>query len=433
MEESREKKYAYWLGNIPGVGDKTIRYLLSVEQSPEVIYRDFTDKSLKAEEHLSQKYGYVQPKQSCGQKTGDSCEQAEDGRQAVGISEKSFRKILQKMRDHALTWQPEAEYESLKQRGIRFLTVFEEAYPWRLKMIPDPPYGLYAKGKLPQEKLLSVAVIGARECSEYGRYVGTELGKALGANGVQVISGMARGIDGISQRAALEAGGASFGVLGCGVDVCYPAQNQALYDRLLVQGGILSANPPGTLPKPALFPPRNRIVSGLSDVVIVVEARQQSGTLITVDMALEQGREVYVVPGRVTDRLSDGCNKLMKQGAGILLSPEAFLQEMKESFPDLFCRKAGSGAVRNEQAIPEGEGVGKNEQEPTEDARVGASEHWESRIYNLLDLTPISMEQISQATGSELSYAKLQQILMRLCLEGKIKQASPGFYSKEKP
>ena len=141
-----------------------------------------------------------------------------------------------------------------------------------------------------------------------------------------MVSGMARGIDGIAQKAALEAGGASFAVLGCGVDICYPEENRELYDRLLQEGGILSEYPPGMPPEPKLFPPRNRIISGLSDLVLVIEARKKSGTLITVDMALEQGREVYALPGRVSDKLSDGCNRLIRQGAGVATCPEDILE-----------------------------------------------------------------------------------------------------------
>mgnify|MGYP002235004613 CR=1 FL=1 len=192
----------------------------------------------------------------------------------------------------------------------------------------------FYRGKLPDENEPAVAVIGARECSEYGRYVAEELGQYLGRAGIQVISGMARGIDGISQQAALSAGGTSYGVLGCGVDICYPAQNRRLYEELLEKGGLLSTYAPGTKPLPQYFPPRNRIVSGLSDALIVIEARQKSGTLITVDMALEQGRDVYVVPGRLTDRLSDGCNHLADAGSGsVFISGEfcrGFLRSWEE-------------------------------------------------------------------------------------------------------
>lgn len=213
---------------------------------------------------------------------------------------------------------------------IKRVTREAPEYPGRLRRIPDPPKCLYVKGRLPDDNRPSVAMIGARDCSAYGRSVALWLGKRLGEAGVQVISGMARGIDGIGQEAALDAGGSSFGVLGCGVDICYPAQNRRLYEKLCAAGGILSEYEPGTPPKSWNFPPRNRIVSGLADIVVVVEARVKSGTFITVDMALEQGKEVYVVPGRITDSLSTGCNQLIKMGAGILLDVEEFLEELWE-------------------------------------------------------------------------------------------------------
>ena len=147
-----------------------------------------------------------------------------------------------------------------------------------------------------------------------------------------MISGMARGIDGIGQTAALKEGGYSLGVLGCGVDICYPRENKELYEMLLASGGVCSEYPPGTGPRGILFPPRNRIISGLSDAVLVVEAREKSGTLITVDMALEQGREVYALPGRATDPLSGGCNRLIGQGAGLVSSPEEILGEILKEY-----------------------------------------------------------------------------------------------------
>ena len=228
----------------------------------------------------------------------------------------------------------EEEYHSLGEKQIGLVLQEEEGFPRKLLEIPDPPYGLFYKGKLPEQKQPSVAVIGARECSEYGRFVAEELGRYLGSQGIQVISGMARGIDGISQQAALLAGGTSYGVLGCGVDICYPRQNRKLYEELIQKGGLLSTYAPGTKALPAYFPPRNRIVSGLADALIVIEARQKSGTLITVDMALEQGKDVYVVPGRITDRLSDGCNRLLTQGAGVFLSPESFTEEFMRNWEE---------------------------------------------------------------------------------------------------
>ena len=225
------------------------------------------------------------------------------------------------------------------EAGIRMVERGERDYPARLLEIPDPPERLYVLGRLPEEKVPSVAIIGARECSEYGSYVAARLGECMGRNGIQVISGMARGIDGIGQTAALDVGGSSFAVLGSGVDVCYPARNRRLYERLRERGGVLSEYPPGTPALSRNFPPRNRIVSGLADAVVVVEAREKSGTLITVDMALEQGKEVYAVPGRVTDALSSGCNRLVKLGAAMLLDPEELAETMLQNGKRLFSIK----------------------------------------------------------------------------------------------
>lgn len=226
------------------------------------------------------------------------------------------------------TQNPEMVYEMLQKLKIKYTFCNASDFPTRLLSIPDPPFGLFYRGTLPDQAAPAVAVIGARKCSEYGHCMAKEFAQGLGKRGVNIISGMALGIDGISQRAALEAGARSYGVLGCGVDVVYPKSNQPLYEKLTTCGGVLSEYPVGTEPKPMLFPPRNRIISALSDVVLVVEAREKSGTLITVDMALEQGREVYVVPGRCTDNLSRGCNMLLRQGASAALSAEDIITDM---------------------------------------------------------------------------------------------------------
>jgi DNA processing protein len=206
--------------------------------------------------------------------------------------------------------------------GIRIIPYDDESFPNKLRTIPDPPSCIYVKGKLPDDNLPSVSIVGARMCSEYGRYVARQFGLELAQAGIQIISGMAMGVDGISQKAALKAGCPSYGVLGCSPEFCYPDTNQDIYDMLCKNGGIISEYMPGTMPQARLFPQRNRIISGLSDIVLVIEARKKSGTQITVDMALEQGKEIFAVPGRITDRLSDGCNDLIRQGAGIALAPE---------------------------------------------------------------------------------------------------------------
>ena len=222
--------------------------------------------------------------------------------------------------------EPERIEEELARAGIGFISALEEGFPEKLREIPDPPFGIYYKGSMPVENEPAAAIIGARLASGYGREQARRFGRRIGARGISVISGMARGIDGIAQKAALDAGGRSYAVLGCGVDICYPEENRELYQRLQQQGGVLSEYPPGMQPIARLFPPRNRIISGLSDLVLVIEARKRSGTLITVDMALEQGREVYALPGRVSDALSDGCNRLIRQGAGPATCPQDILE-----------------------------------------------------------------------------------------------------------
>lgn len=308
---------------------------------------------------------------------------------------------------------------------IKYYKIDDTGYPERLKNIPGAPRGLYVLGRLPEENRLSVAVVGARDCSEYGRFVAKELGAALGSSGITVISGMARGIDGISQEAALDVGGRSFGVLGSGVDICYPKENRELYERLKDCGGLLSEYAPGVPACANHFPPRNRIVSGLADVVVVVEARVKSGTLITVDMALEQGREVYVVPGRMTDRLSDGCNRLIKQGAGILLSIEDFIRELMEG--EIGKAAAEQMEGKRLQRVQKRRG-GAPEREKAKEIPKGLPPEL-AAVLAALDLTPQTMEQIREKLPEEYQDRQIGAYLMRLCVEKLAVQVSPGSFA----
>lgn len=291
-------------------------------------------------------------------------------------------------------------------------------YPKRLRELSGAPDKLYVLGKLPGERIPSVAVIGARDCSDYGKYVASRLGNLFGRNGIQVISGMARGIDGIAQEAAVDAGGSSFAVLGSGVDVCYPVRNRKLYEKLKETGGILSEYPPGTPALPQNFPQRNRIVSGLSDAVVVVEAREKSGTLITVDMALEQGKEVYAVPGRVTDGLSAGCNRLIKLGAGIVLDTEDLLEELREIFARRRLSIGITGQGQRENAV-------WGELSEREKKLLGDSPEMKE-IYKLLDFSPKSVEQLKEHLPKEYGNTQIITHLLRLCVEKLAVQVSPG-------
>ena len=298
-------------------------------------------------------------------------------------------------------WDLEAEYEKLKLSGITFIPWYHRDYPKKLLQIPGYPFALFVKGRLPKEAEGSVAVIGARDCSEYGRAMAAYFGRELAGNGVQIISGMAYGVDGIGQMAALEAGGTSYGVLGCGVDVCYPTSNRKLYTRLAEEGGLISEYSPGTKPVARLFPPRNRIISGLSDVVLVVEARKKSGTLITVDMALEQGKEILIVPGRITDPLSVGCNSLLKQGAGLAQTIDDVLILLDKKYENKMKKK-------------------KKEKIKLESGEI--------LVYACLDLYAKNLEDI--ASEVPCSFSELLHILVSLELKGLVKEVSKNYYIK---
>lgn len=216
-----------------------------------------------------------------------------------------------------------ARFEKMRQRGIQMSLAGDASYPKNLLTIPGRPLCLFYRGTLPDSRLPAVAVVGSRRCSLYGRQAAEAIADACAAAGIGVISGLAAGIDGAAGRAALKRGGKTWAVLGCGVDICYPRENFDLMEGILQSGGgILSEYPPGTPPLRWHFPVRNRIISGLSDICVIVEAAERSGSLITADQAAEQGRDVLALPGRVSDTMSKGCNWLIAQGAQMILGLE---------------------------------------------------------------------------------------------------------------
>ena len=215
-----------------------------------------------------------------------------------------------------------AERERLAAAGFRFLARSDPGFPALLRAIHDPPPGLFLRGGADEELVArpAVAVVGARACSAYGRQVARLLGRELAAAGLVVVSGLARGVDGEAHRGALEAGGPTVAVLGCGIDRDYPAAHRALAAEIAERGLVVSEYAPGVAPAPWRFPARNRIVAGLCAATVVVEARERSGALITADLALEEGREVFAVPGEITSALSAGSNALLRLGATPLTS-----------------------------------------------------------------------------------------------------------------
>ncbi len=291
------------------------------------------------------------------------------------------------------------DFEKVKKDGI-FMTVFgDDDYPKKLYKIPDAPAVIFYKGKLPTENQKSIAVIGARNCSQYGKVVAEEFAAYLAQNGVCVISGMAAGVDGYAQKAALKNDGFSVGVLGSGVNVCYPKEHQGLYKDLVQKGCVLSEYLPYINASAKLFPQRNRIISGLSDALIVVEAKEKSGTLITVEMALEQGKEVFVVPGRITDELSRGCNRLLWEGANPAVSPEKVLEHLYGT------KTALTGFYAADVYTP-----------------------LQKQILSFLDVTPVHINVLQEKMG--LPIGVLMQELLIMSLNESVTQVGNNWYQK---
>ena len=321
---------------------------------------------------------------------------------------------------------PKQEMKELEKRGIRYYSIFDEDYPKRLLKTADAPMGLFVKGSLPGEDELTVSVVGTRKHSYYGEKQTMEFCKMIAGMGVPVISGMARGIDGIAQRTAIANGSKTYAVLGCGVDVCYPEEHIRLYEQIPQYGGIISEYFPGTQPAAGLFPLRNRIISALGDILLVMEAREKSGTLITVDMALEQGKEIWVLPGRVDDALSVGCNRLISQGAYILPT----VNEFKEELMDLAVKY---GRRRLEGFIPEkGEREAKEGNPDMEQGRKLSL--LEKAVVAVLDYKPLSLTSIYESLDAEsrnqYPIAQVSVTLIQLCMKNLAKQAGAGYYTR---
>ncbi len=358
-------KYQYWLSNIEGVGSVTIKKMMQYIDTAEELY-------------------FLSEKQILAMET---------------VGEKEKQKIIQSKK----SWKIEAEWESFLEKDILFLSQEMEEFPQKLKDIQNAPYSIYIKGRIPKELYHTVAIVGARRCSAYGKRMAELLAEKLAICNVSVVSGMARGVDSYAHIGALKGGGATYAVLGCGVDVCYPAENRNLYEKILDNGGLISEYPPGTQPKAQLFPARNRIISALSDTIVLVEAKEKSGSLITADFALEQGKDIFACPGRTTDALSFGCNQLIHQGAGIVTSVDAFLEDI---------------------------GISSKKKERQEtflsDFPNLLLEKDECMVYSCLDLRPKSLEELSYRTGIKTQY--LTGLIQRMIEKGAIKETFRNYY-----
>lgn len=221
--------------------------------------------------------------------------------------------------------------DDVKKCDADVITYNDSIYPCELKYLTDPPAVLYCRGKL-RSNDVHVAVVGSRRATEYGLDMARRLSWELASNGVTIVSGMARGIDSGAHKGALDAGGRTIAVLGCGIDIVYPSENVGLMKNIIKSGAVLSEYPPGTPPIAFNFPARNRIISGISQAITIIEANAKSGSLITADFALEQGKDVFAVPGNINSSNSVGTNMLIKDGAKLITSAEDILNELNMSY-----------------------------------------------------------------------------------------------------
>lgn len=297
-----------------------------------------------------------------------------------------------------------SEMEALHKipKEVSVVTVLDDHYPNMLRQIAQPPWVLYVMGHVSLLNVPTVGIVGTRKPTPYGEAVARKLSYQLTKRGLTVASGMARGIDSEAHRGALEAGGPTIAVLGCGVDIVYPKSNRALYREIGQEGTIVSEYPLGTEPLPGLFPQRNRIISGLSRGAIIVEAAEKSGSLITADASLEQNRDVFAIPGPITSVQSVGPNRLIQQGAKCVTDVDDVLEE----YPDM--------VQKNEDRIGLDDKIGQ------EDAQLTFEE---AAVLEHLSFEPVHLDALSERVGYAL--AELHPILLSLQLKRFAKQL-PG-------
>lgn len=363
------EKNFYWVGLslIPGVGTVLFKRLLEQFKSPEAVFQAPL-KDLLSIEGMGE-------------------------RVAEAIRQGPFEKAVQK------------ELCLLSKLEGRILTFEDEAYPRRLKNIYDPPPLLYMRGEIKKEDDLAIAIVGSRKTSPYGRGITEKIGQELVRYGITIVSGMARGIDSVAHQSAISGGGRTIAVLGCGVDVVYPPENRPLFEQIIDHGAVLSEFPMGSRPEGSHFPKRNRIISGLSLGVVVVQAGQKSGSLITANCALEQGREVFAVPGNVGINGSSGTNRLIKDGAKLVASSDDILEEIMPQW-------------QTENETPP-----QRENLPIDLPEEG------KKLFSLLGETPLHIDTLIRESG--LDPGRVLSLLLDLELKGLVLQWPGKCFSKK--
>jgi DNA processing protein len=311
-----------------------------------------------------------------------------EGLRAAGLSPKLIENLRAVQSKHLL----ETTWQNLQKSDIQVLTWEDETYPRLLREIDQPPPVLYVRGSLAEQDNTSVAIVGTRRMTVYGRQVAEELGAFLASHGVTVVSGLARGVDRIAHEAVLKAGGRTIAVLGSGVDRIYPPEHQSLAERITRQGAVVSDYAPGTPPESINFPPRNRIISGLSLASVIVEASEESGALITANFAANQGREVFAVPSGIYAPQGKGTNRLIRDGAHPLLKFEEILDELN------------LGSVQDHQAA----------------RMLLPADMFEARLLEVLNREPQHVDEICAQSGLPIEQVSATLTVMEL--KGMVRQ-----------
>ncbi|MGH7797476.1 MAG: DNA-processing protein DprA [Candidatus Binatia bacterium] len=316
------------------------------------------------------------------------------------------RDVIDALANFSAWLEVDDELRRTREAGVTIVPFNDPSYPGRLRMIADPPPVLYMKGAVRAEDDRAVAIVGSRSASDYGRRVARDLARGLAALGFTVVSGMARGIDGTAHECALQAGGRTIAVLGSGVERAYPPEHERLYRRINESGAVISELPVGTRPLAFNFPARNRLISGLSLGVVVVEATEKSGSLITAALALEQAREVFAVPGEVGASRSRGSHRLIRQGAKLVETVDDIIEEIA---PQLVRR---GGAAETARVLA-----------PSASASA-------RKIFEMLQDNSLQVDQVIERSG--LPAAQVLEILLDLELQGFIRQAPGKIYAAER-
>lgn len=337
------------------------------------------------------------------QKFGDAKAIFEANREtllATGICElKSVVQFISK-RDFDL---PKKLNTFCKLQGVQLVSIYDDAYPQALREIHDPPLVLYVRGHLPNAPY-AIGVVGSRDASHYGLKAATTFAAGLAREGIPIISGGAKGIDTAAHEAALKARGCTVAVLGCGLDIAYPAANQKLFERITERGAVISEYPPGTAPMSQNFPARNRIIVGLSRGIVVAEAARKSGALITAHIAADEGREVYCVPGNIFEGSSVGCHELIRQGAKLVDSVTDILED----------KAAWQVAMQKKIFQPDIFKAEEVRQAPFLEARPAPASDLGREILALLQQGPLSLEEITEQSGTDLPVISMELLELQV-------------------